>query len=172
MSNTQPKGNPATVTKYVDGKPVSTTTIQSGTPMTQAQTKDAAVSKETKPAKPAPEPKVPAESKLVRDATYTKVKDADENVKHHQQKVIMAVLATGKTELKDIVAAIAGDQKLVQEMNTRQPIERCVRYHAKWLTDHGYITTTKAEKPKKEAAAKKEAPAKPAKTEAPSKLAQ
>lgn len=168
---TKPSPAPVTLTKYENGKPVASEVLNptmkdtAMNPKTETATPDEA-------AKPATVEKTPAESKLVRDATYEFGEKAiDDDVKHHQAKIIVELITAGKTTLKAIHDAIASDQELTKRMNTKQPIERCVRYHSKWLADRKYLKVTKAEQPKKEKAEPKEKSAKPAKTEAPSKLA-
>jgi hypothetical protein len=161
--NTQPSA--ATVTKYENGKPVSTTVVaptSKGNKMTDEKVAKPKVEKVVK------DPKTPRESKLSRDCTFTvlRKKNDGEDFKHNQRDVIYETIAAkavdGKVNLATVVTAITESKELTARMNTVQPVERCVRYHAKFLKDVGILNVTFAEKPKAEKPAKPEKAAKPA----------
>lgn len=169
---------PVAVTKFEDGKPTGTEIIK---PTINAKelTMNApaqATASSTNETKSAPKaPKVPAESKLVRDSKVKlgrKLNDG-ETLGHHQKDVIFGVAhkiaKDGLTSVAEIVKTIQGDKELVSKMNTVQPIERCVRYHLKSMTSAGLFSVEKIEQPKAEKPAKAEAPTtgKPAKAEPP-----
>lgn len=162
------KASSAKVTTFKDGQPISTETKEVTMPKQEATPNGGGEKKEK--AAPAPKPeKIPAESKIVRDEEFQLLKNDDGNVKHSQAKIVLEEMQAGNLTLKSIVTAIASNQELIKRMNTSQPVERCVRYHAKWLESHGYISIVKAPKPEKAPKEAKEKQ-KPAKTEAPSKL--
>lgn len=176
-SNKSTAPSAVTVTKYEDGKPTGTNVVQpSITTKEMTMNAPAQATAATAEAKTAPKaPKVPAESKLVRDSKIKlgrKLNDG-ETLGHHQKEVIYAtavkIAKDGLTSVSEVVKTIQGDKELVSKMNTVQPVERCVRYHLKSMVSAGLFSTEKIEAPKAEKPAKAEAPTtgKPAKAEAP-----
>jgi len=170
QSNQANKPSAVNVTKYKDGKPISTEVVDVNSKGNKMTDKVEKVAKEKAP-KVVKDPKTPRESNVTRDSSYTilRKKNEGEDFKHAQRDVIYEVIAAkavdNKISLATVVKAIGDSPELTARMNTVQPVERCVRYHAKFLKDAGIINIETPEKPKAEKVAKPGKAEKPAATE-------
>lgn len=70
--------------------------------------------------------------------------------KHHQRVVIFELLSSGVNNVKDITLAIENTPELLQRMNTKQPVLRCVLYQLNELKKAGAVSYVSAARGKKE----------------------